>query len=127
MKAIPARELEQLHARWMPLNSSHFSESTGLWKNLCILLLVMLLACFAIVVWQRRQQQALEQELLTAREDLARRVESEEALRLAQFSIDQSTVGILWVNWDSRLRQPGRGGNARLCAGARRRAPADRF
>ncbi|RMN94879.1 putative two-component system sensor/sensory box histidine kinase, partial [Pseudomonas cannabina] len=114
LKAIPARELEQLHARWMPLNSSHFSESTGLWKNLCILLLVMLLACFAIVVWQRRQQQALEQELLTAREDLARRVESEEALRLAQFSIDQSTVGILWVNWDSRVRYANRAAEAML-------------
>ncbi|SDW36235.1 multi-sensor signal transduction histidine kinase [Pseudomonas syringae] len=108
LKAIPARELEQLHARWMPLKPSHFSESTGLWKNLCILLLVMLLACFAIVVWQRRQQQALEQELLTAREDLARQVEIEEALRLAQFSIDQSTVGILWVNWDSRVRYANR-------------------
>ena len=29
---------------------------------------------------------------------------AEEALRLAQFSLDHSTVGILWVNWDSRVR-----------------------
>ncbi|EGH34796.1 sensory box histidine kinase, partial [Pseudomonas syringae pv. japonica str. M301072] len=64
LRAIPAKELEQLHARWMPLTPSHFIESTKLWKNLCILLLVMLLACFAIVIWQRRQQQALEQALL---------------------------------------------------------------
>jgi len=28
----------------------------------------------------------------------------EEALRLSQFAIDQSTVGILWVNWDSHVR-----------------------
>ncbi|KTB70155.1 ABC transporter substrate-binding protein [Pseudomonas viridiflava ICMP 13104] len=114
LKAVPARELEQLHTRWMPLNPAHFSDATGLWKNLCILLLVMLLACFAIVIWQRRQQQALEQELLTARENLARRVESEEALRLAQFSIDQSTVGILWVNWDSRVRYANRAAETML-------------
>ncbi|MBX8571588.1 transporter substrate-binding domain-containing protein [Pseudomonas cichorii] len=104
LHVIPAKALDQLHTRWMPLKSSRFSESPGLWQNLCLLLLVMLLACFAIVVWQRRQQQALEQELVEAREDIARRVEGEEGLRLAQFSIDQSTVGILWVNWDSRVR-----------------------
>ncbi|RMR45367.1 PAS protein [Pseudomonas syringae pv. syringae] len=114
LRAIPAKELEQLHARWMPLTPSHFIESTKLWKNLCILLLVMLLACFAIVIWQRRQQQALEQELLAAREELARRVEEEEALRLAQFSIDQSTVGILWVNWDSRVRYANRAAESML-------------
>ncbi len=114
LRAIPAKQLEQLHARWMPLTPSHFIESTKLWTNLCILLLVMLLACFAIVVWQRRQQQALEQELLAAREELARRVEGEEALRLAQFSIDQSTVGILWVNWDSRVRYANRAAESML-------------
>ncbi|MBI6843706.1 transporter substrate-binding domain-containing protein [Pseudomonas syringae] len=98
----------------LELTPSHFSESTKLWKNLCILLLVMLLACFAIVIWQRRQQQALEQELLAGREHLARRVASEEALRLAQFSIDQSTVGILWVNWDSRVRYANRAAESML-------------
>jgi PAS domain S-box-containing protein len=104
LRAIPAKELEQLHERWMPLKPAHLSESSSLWKNLCLLLAMMLLACLAVAIWQRRQQQSLELELLTAREDLARRVEGEEALRLAQFSIDQSTVGILWVNWDSRVR-----------------------
>ena len=29
---------------------------------------------------------------------------AEQALRLSQFSIDHSTVGILWVNWDSHVR-----------------------
>jgi len=114
LRAIPARELDQLHTRWMPLTPSHFSESPGLWQNLCILLAVMLLACFSIVVWQRRQQQALESELLSAREDIARRVQGEEGLRLAQFSIDQSTVGILWVNWDSRVRYANRAAESML-------------
>lgn len=114
LRAIPAKDLDQLHSRWMPLKAAHSSGSPGLWQNLCLLLLVMLLACAAIVVWQRRQQQALEQELLTAREDITRRVESEEALRLAQFSIDQSTVGILWVNWDSRVRYANRAAETML-------------
>ncbi|MEG2392937.1 MAG: PAS domain S-box protein, partial [Pseudomonas sp.] len=38
----------------------------------------------------------------------ALRAASEEALRLTQFSIDQSTVGILWVNWDSHVRYANR-------------------
>jgi PAS domain S-box-containing protein len=46
----------------------------------------------------------LEKQVLAARDDIARRQAGEEALRLAQFSIDQSTVGILWVNWDSHVR-----------------------
>ncbi len=104
LHAIPAKDLDQLHARWLPLNSVKATESPGFWQNLCLLLLVMLLACFAIVIWQRRQQQALEREVLIARDELALREAGEEALRLAQFSIDQSTVGILWVNWDSRVR-----------------------
>ena len=114
LRAVPAKELDQLHARWMPLNSAHLGESPGLWQNLCLLLLVMLLGCVAIVIWLRRQQQALEQELLKAREDITRRVEGEEALRLAQFSIDQSTVGILWVNWDSRVRYANRAAETML-------------
>lgn len=104
LHAIPAKDLDQLHARWLPLNSVKATESPGFWQNLCLLLVVMLLACFAIVIWQRRQQQALEREVLIARDELALREAGEEALRLAQFSIDQSTVGILWVNWDSRVR-----------------------
>jgi PAS domain S-box-containing protein len=104
LHAIPARDLEQLHSRWLQPKYPRLSESPGFWQNLTLLLLVMVLACFAIVVWQRRQQHSLEQSLLIAREDIARRQASEKALRLTQFSIDQSTVGILWVNWDSHVR-----------------------
>jgi PAS domain S-box-containing protein len=114
LHAIPAKDLDQLHARWLPLNSVKASESPGFWQNICLLLLVLLLACFAIVIWQRRQQQALEREVLVAREDIVRRQAGEEALRLAQFSIDQSTVGILWVNWDSRVRYANRAAEAML-------------
>lgn len=104
LTAIPARDLEQLHTQWLQPKYPQMSESPGLWKNIALLLLVLLLASAAIVYWQRKQQQQLEKQLLAARDDIARRLAGEEALRLAQFSIDQSTVGILWVNWDSHVR-----------------------
>lgn len=114
LHAIPARDLEQLHSRWLQPKYPRLSESPGFWQNLTLLVTVMFLACFAIVVWQRRQQHALEQSLDAAREDIARRQASEKALRLTQFSIDQSTVGILWVNWDSHVRYANHAAEAML-------------
>ncbi|NBF13321.1 PAS domain-containing sensor histidine kinase [Pseudomonas sp. Fl4BN1] len=108
LHAIPAKELEQLHSRWLQPKYPRLSESPGVWQNLSLLLVILLLASLAIVFWQRRQQRGLEQRLLAAREDIALRAANEEALRLTQFSIDQSTVGILWVNWDSHVRYANR-------------------
>ncbi|AQT12426.1 sensory box histidine kinase [Pseudomonas protegens] len=108
LHAIPAKELEQLHGRWLQPKYPRLGESPGVWQNLSLLLVILLLASLAVVFWQRRQQRSLEQRLLAAREDIALRAASEEALRLTQFSIDQSTVGILWVNWDSHVRYANR-------------------
>lgn len=108
LHAIPAKDLEQLHSRWLQPKYPRLTESSVFWKNLCLLLTLLLLASMTIVTWQRRQQRGLEQRLLAAREDIALREASEEALRLTQFSIDQSTVGILWVNWDSHVRYANR-------------------
>ena len=108
LNAIAPKDLDQLHAQWLQPKYPQVSGASGLWKNLTLLLLVLVLASAAIVLWQRKQQQALERELLAAREDIARRRAGEESLRLAQFSIDQSTVGILWVNWDSHVRYANR-------------------
>ena len=74
----------------------------------------LLLASMAIVVWQRRQQTGLERALLSAREDIVLRTASAQALRLSQFSIDQSPVGILWVNWDSHVRYANRAAEVML-------------
>ena len=104
LRAIPARDLDQLHNRWLQPKYPRLSESPGLWQNLCLLLGLLLLASLAVVFWQRRQQRVLEHNLLAAREESAVRAAGAEALRLTQFSIDQSTVGILWVNWDSHVR-----------------------
>ncbi|NWA02022.1 PAS domain-containing sensor histidine kinase [Pseudomonas gingeri] len=114
LHAVPARDLDQLHMRWLQPKYPRLSASPGFWQNLCLLLVVMLLASLAIVFWLRRQQRSLEQALLASREDLALREASEEALRLTQFSIDQSTVGILWVNWDSHVRYANRAAEAML-------------
>ncbi|WP_455805805.1 PAS domain-containing sensor histidine kinase [Pseudomonas fluorescens] len=114
LRAIPAKDLEQLHNQWLQPKYPRLSESPGFWQNLSLLFAVMLLSCVAIVFWQRRQQHSLEQRLLAAREDIALRAASEEALRLTQFSIDQSTVGILWVNWDSHVRYANRAAEVML-------------
>nr|WP_256676573.1 sensor histidine kinase [Pseudomonas sp. H3(2019)] len=114
LHAIPAKDLEQLHASWLQPKYPRLTESPGFWQNLCLLLAVLFLSSMAIVLWQRRQQHTLEQRLLAAREDIALREASEEALRLTQFSIDQSTVGILWVNWDSHVRYANRAAEAML-------------
>ncbi|WP_219273796.1 PAS domain S-box protein [Pseudomonas sp. Xaverov 83] len=104
LRSIPARDLDQLHTRWLQPKYPRVTESPGFWQNLTLLLGLLLLASLAVVFWQRRQQRGLEHNLLAAREESAARAAGAEALRLTQFSIDQSTVGILWVNWDSHVR-----------------------
>jgi len=122
--AIAPKDLDQLHAQWLQPKYPQVSELPGLWKNISLLMLVLLMASGAIVFWQRKQQQVLERDLLAAREDITKRLASEEALRLAQFSIDQSTVGILWVNWDSHVRYANQAAESML--GYRRGGVVDR-
>ncbi|UXZ22269.1 transporter substrate-binding domain-containing protein [Pseudomonas sp. YeP6b] len=114
LRAIPARDLDQLHSRWLQPKYPRLTESPGLWQNLSLLLAMFLLASLAVVFWQRRHQRVLEHSLLAAREESAARAAGAEALRLTQFSIDQSTVGILWVNWDSHVRYANRAAETML-------------
>ncbi|MBT2375629.1 PAS domain-containing sensor histidine kinase [Pseudomonas fluorescens] len=114
LRAIPARDLDQLHARWLQPKYPQRLASPGFWQNLSLLLGLLLLASLAVVFWQRRQLRGLEQGLLAAREESAARAAGAEALRLTQFSIDQSTVGILWVNWDSHVRYANHAAEAML-------------
>ncbi|WP_312932236.1 PAS domain S-box protein [Pseudomonas sp.] len=104
IQAMPARTLEQIHQRWLQPKYPRFAESAGFWQNLALLLGVVLLCALATLAWQRRQQRYLERQLLETREKLSERQLREESLRLSQFSLDQSTIGILWVNWDSHVR-----------------------
>jgi PAS domain S-box-containing protein len=111
---IPVKEVEQWRSRWLQPKYPSLNESSGFWLNLCLLLLAMVLASIAILSWQRRQVRHLEDDLLLAREAVARHQAAEQALQLTQFSIDQSTVGILWVNWDSHVRYANRAAETML-------------
>ncbi|MBB6342433.1 PAS domain S-box-containing protein [Pseudomonas fluvialis] len=104
LRNLSPQQLNQLHDRWLQIQYPRLSESPGLWQNISLLLLALLLASAAIITWLLRQRSGLEKRLLDARLQLSQQLAAEEALRLAQFAIDQSTVGILWVNWDSRVR-----------------------
>ncbi len=103
LQSLSPKQLDQLHERWLQLKYPRLSESPGFWQNLSILLTILLLSALAIVVALRRQRTILERGLLDARQAITLRETAEQALRLTQFSIDQSTVGILWVSWDSHV------------------------
>ncbi len=108
LRSLPPKDLEQLQARWLKPKSPRLGDSTGFWQNLALLLGVLLAIALALGFSLRRQRHALEQQLATARQDLARREAAEEALQLTQSSLDHGPVGILWVNWDSRIRYANR-------------------
>ncbi|WAG79610.1 PAS domain S-box protein [Metapseudomonas furukawaii] len=108
LRNLPAKDLDLLHERWLQPKYPRLGESAGFWQNLSLLLGVLLLSAAAIITWLRRQRRGLERQLLDARHALQMREAAEEALRLTQFSIDHSTLGVLWVNWDSHVRYANR-------------------
>ena len=104
LQALPSGELERLQELWFPLNTRQLGNPLAFWKGFSLLLGIAGLAACAIVLQLRQQRRSLERQLLAARTVLSQREAAEQALRLSQFSIDHSTVGILWVNWDSHVR-----------------------
>ncbi|MCU1717515.1 transporter substrate-binding domain-containing protein [Pseudomonas sp. 5P_3.1_Bac2] len=104
LQAMPANELERIHNKWFALDRSVSVDPLPFWRSISALLLVLLLAAGLLVSYLLSQRRLLERQLIEAREVISRREEAEQALRLSQFSIDHSTVGILWVNWDSHVR-----------------------
>ncbi|HIQ42927.1 PAS domain S-box protein [Pseudomonas sp. BMW13] len=104
LQALPARELEELRDTWLPLRYPQSTDFVGFWKTLTLFLFLLLTLVATALYRQRQQTRLLERGLLGARAQLDSHQQAAEALRLSQFSIDNSTVGILWVNWDSHLR-----------------------
>ncbi|MDN0075202.1 transporter substrate-binding domain-containing protein [Crenobacter sp. SG2303] len=102
--AIPGRQLNQLYERWVLPVYPHLTDTLTFWRRLALLLCLLTLAAVGAWLWNVRQRHFVEQRLALVRQDLERREAVEAALRLTQFSVDLSTVGILWVNWDSRVR-----------------------
>lgn len=108
LHALSAREAEQWRMRWLPAAYPAAVVSIGTWRVLALLATLSALVLAGVVLWQRRQHRQYERRLARAREAIAQTQAREAALRLTQFSIDQSTVGILWVNWDSHIRYANR-------------------
>jgi PAS domain S-box-containing protein len=108
LQTLSAKQLDQLRGRWLQLKYPGIGDSLSFWRNLWAIFLVLLLAALAMLFSLRRQRDVLERRVLDAQQARELRESSEEALHLAQFSIDQSTVGILWVNWDSHVRYANR-------------------
>ncbi|MCC6075045.1 PAS domain S-box protein [Pseudomonas sp. GCM10022188] len=104
LRLLPPERLETLQRRWLQPSVAGLGETAGFWRSLALLLGLLLAALITATWWLRRQSSELEQRLAATRHDLELRESAEQALRLTQFSIDHSTVGILWVNWDSHVR-----------------------
>lgn len=104
LREMPAEELDSLQRRWLTARTPGLGDSPRFWRSLSVLLGLMLLVSLLLLAVLRRQRGQLEKRLLEARQILNQREVAEEALRLAQFSLDHSTVGILWVSWDGRVR-----------------------
>ena len=105
LQAIPAKQLDQLHRRWLqPPTHARIEQTLGLWRTFSMLLGLLVVVVLALLFALRRQLNASEERLLAARREVELRDSSMEELRLAQFSIDHSSLGILWVNWDSHVR-----------------------
>lgn len=105
LQAIPPKTLDQLHRRWLQQPSHARVEQTlGFWRSVGLLLGLLLLICLALLFSLRRQLGQLEEKRFAARREVELRDAALEELRLAKFSIDHSTVGILWINWDGHVR-----------------------
>jgi len=101
--ALSDADVMQLRQRWLAAPPAA-ELSPALWRILAILGGLLGLALALGLIWQVRQRPAIERRITDLRRELALREQEKEALRLTQFSVDQSVTGILWVNWDSRIR-----------------------
>ena len=97
LRSVSARDLDDLHNRWLPPSYLQQESSASFWRGISLLLGLLLMFAVALALWLRRQRDTLEFRLLAARHEVELREIARDALRLSQFSIDNSTVGILWV------------------------------
>nr|WP_288465641.1 sensor histidine kinase [uncultured Pseudomonas sp.] len=114
LRSVSARELDDLHNRWLPPSYLQQESSASFWRASSLLLSLLLVFALLLAWWLRRQRDTLEFRLLAARHEVELREIARDALRLSQFSIDNSTVGILWVNWDSHVRYANQAAEAML-------------
>lgn len=111
---LPAEQMEQISATWLRPGYPRLLDSIGFWQRLCLAALALALAALWLWQRQRRDRRHTERRLLQARQELETRHAAEASLRLTQFAIDHSPVGVLWVSWDSRIRYANRAAQALL-------------
>jgi hypothetical protein len=110
LRALPVKDLDRLHEHWLQPQYPRLGQSPGFWQNLCLLLGLLLLRPGHRDL-AAPPAQCLEQ-ACSPRGATSRCARPPRALRLTQFAIDSSTVGILWVNWDSHMRYANRAAEA---------------
>ena len=105
---LPPEPMARLQADWLRPNYPRLIDSVAFWQRLFLALALAFCALVALWLISRRDNRRAAARLLAAWQELESRSAAESDLRLAQFSIDNSTVGILWVSWDSRIRYANR-------------------
>jgi len=103
LQQMPGSYFSQVYARWMLPNYPALSETPGFWRDISVLMALIVIGALLDAMWHARERRALALRLDLANQELERQQEAVDAMRLPQFSLDHSTVGILWVNWDSRV------------------------
>jgi PAS domain S-box-containing protein len=107
LQDIPGIRMEQLYARWMLPSYPRLIDSLSFWHR------TSLACCWPPCCWPACSaisggNGAGQKKTAGGTVELEARDLAEESLRLTQFSIDNSTVGILWVNWDGRIQYANR-------------------
>jgi PAS domain S-box-containing protein len=114
LNAMPERNLAQLYERWVLPNYPRLTDTLAFWRKFALFLALLAGGFTAAWLWSQRQRHEVEARLAAARHELDEKAQTEAALRMTQFSVDLSTVGILWLNWDGRVRYANQAAQAML-------------
>jgi len=104
LQQLPPHFLTQVYTRWMLPDYPSLTQQPGFWRDISGLLALLAGVLVFLSAKRARQQNHIELQLERLRHQLELQDAERESLLLPQFTLDHSTVGILWVNWDSRVR-----------------------
>ncbi|MBV8659448.1 MAG: transporter substrate-binding domain-containing protein [Burkholderiales bacterium] len=101
---FPNERLADLQRRWLSVITPPFWRTLLFWREMTLLASTLALAAAGAWLWQRHLGRGARQALDAASAERTRRAEDLNALRLTQASLDRSTVGVIWLHWDGRIR-----------------------
>ena len=101
---LPNERLADLQRRWLNVITPPFWRTLLFWKEMTLLAALLAAATSLAWLWQRHLGLGTQQALDAVKTERARRAEDLNALRLTQASLDRSTVGVIWLHWDGRIR-----------------------